>query len=255
MKIIKPRIEHEDLLEIAKRAPIIDKKSKEKEKPKTPNQTPIPTLFKDSGTYWEIQGVEYKNKIHTVNLLKSLLDQGSLKTQEDWAQYSIQAKAKGEFCTGDMPLQHALFTALYYQKDNPELEQAREFIKENMRNRWLTTLTRIVYQPTRKDKIIHNFQMPDQYELKENIVGKDRKIISDDKPSLKALLGTDNINQIKQVYNWINQTPTWIWRLNSKPGSIDERVAWFSALSDGAGLVCDRRPQGSDASLGVFVCA
>ncbi len=219
------------------------------------NPIAIPTGFSSSKDCWEIKGVKYRDKIHTINLLKTLLDSGNSKTQKQWAEYSNKAKEKGDFYLGDMPLYHAVFTALFKQKDAPDIEQARQFIQKQMRERYPMTLTRIAYQPSGKDKIIHNLQMPDQYNLEESIVGADREITEADKPALKALIGTDNINEIKSVYQWINQTPAWIWRVNSKPKSVDERVARFLAGSGWANLACGGGPGYAGAGLGVFLCA
>ena len=202
--------------------------------------------------YWRIEGVNYKGKIKTINLAQQLLPN---MTQDKHAEYREQAISKGEFYTGDMPLYHAVFTALFNQKDKPESEQARQFIKKSMREKWLMTLTRIAYQPRGKDKIIHNYNTKDEYSLEENIVGEDRFIEDADRSALKALLGTDNIQEIKNIYNWINETDTYIWRINSKPNKVDERVARFGADSDRADLDCYRYPDGRYPSLGVFTCA
>ena len=202
--------------------------------------------------YWRIEGVNYKGKIKTINLAQQLLPN---MTQDKHAEYREQAISKGEFYTGDMPLYHAVFTALFNQKDKPESEQARQFIKKSMRKKWLMTLTRIAYQPRGKDKIIHNYNTKDEYSLEENIVGEDKFIEDADRSALKALLGTDNIQEIKNIYNWINETDTYIWRINSKPNKVDERVARFGADSDRADLDCYRYPDGRYPSLGVFTCA
>ncbi len=200
--------------------------------------------------YWQIQGVNYMNEIKTINLAQQLLPN---MTQDKHAEYREQAISKGEFYTGDMPLYHAVFTALFNQKDKPESEQARQFIKKSMREKWLMTLTRIAYQPRGKDKIIHNYNTKDEYSLEENIVGEDRFIEDADRSALKALLGTDNIQEIKDIYNWINGTDTYIWRINSKPNKVDERITRFDAVSDRADLDCDWDPAYRDPSLGVCV--
>ncbi|MFA5174466.1 MAG: hypothetical protein WC438_04770 [Candidatus Pacearchaeota archaeon] len=211
-----------------------------------PNQSII-----NVGDYWTIPNVSYRNGIHTFDLSKTLLENGQAKTQEQWAEYRKIAQPKAEFYTGDMPLYHAVFTALFEQKDNPESEEARKFIQKSMRQKYPITLTRIAYQPRGKDKIIHNYKTNEQYELEENIIGPDRLIESGDSSALKALLGNEDINQINSIYNWINQTNAYLFRLNSKPKSVDERVAGFGAGSDRVCLSCGRYPEVAGASLGV----
>jgi hypothetical protein len=231
----------------------------EKRKKKTPpeinpeqkKQNKNPLEIKTIDDYWQIEGVNYNGEIYIVDLAKSLLDNGKSKTQDKWAEYREQAIKANEFYTGDMPLYHAVFSALFNQKDKPESEEAREFIQKQMREKYPITLTRIAYQPKGKDKVIHNYGTSQKYEINENIVGKDREIIAGDSNALTALLRDGDIDKIKSVYNWINQTPTWIWRVNSKPESIDERIARFVAGSDGAYLLCGRDATLADASLGV----
>lgn len=195
---------------------------------------------------WQIPEVAYRGETSIYDLSKTPLKS---KTQEEHAKHREQAK--GDFYVADMPLYHSLFTALYNQRNNPQTEEIRAFIQKSMREKWLTTLTRIAYQPKGKDKIIHNFGTNEQYDLEENIVGHDRIIQLEDSNALNALLGTDNINEINEVYNWINNTPAYIWRLNQKPEQIDERVARFFASSDGAIFDCDRNPLFSYEGLGV----
>jgi hypothetical protein len=201
--------------------------------------------------FWTISGVNYRNGIYDVDLAKSLLNSGKSNNQEDWADYSEIARMSGDFHVGDMPLYHAVFTSLFNQKDKPESEEARAFIQKQMREKYLMTLTRIAYQPKGKDKVIHNFGTTQKYELEEKIVGKDRIIESGDNLALTVLLGDSDIDRIKSVYNWINWTDTYIYRLNSKPSSVDESVAGFVANSDGADLSCYWGPADSGSSLGV----
>ncbi|MFA5174463.1 MAG: hypothetical protein WC438_04755 [Candidatus Pacearchaeota archaeon] len=215
-----------------------------------PNQSII-----NAGDYWTIPNVSYRNGIHTFDLSKTLLENGQAKTQEQWAEYRKIAQPKAEFYTGDMPLYHAVFTALFEQKDNPQFkqiaEEARQFIQNSMRQKCPITLTRIAYQPRGKDKIIHNYKTNEQYELEEKIIGPDRLIESGDCLALKSLLGNGDINKINSVYQWINQTNAYLWRLNEKPKNVDERVARFDASSGGVNLYCYWGPEYADASLGV----
>ena len=115
-----------------------------------------------SGDFWSISGVPYGTEFYTVDLLKTLLNEGNAKTQDEWIEFRKEAIPKNEFYTGDMPLQHALFTTLYKLRDDTvkkdEVETIKEFVKKPMFERWLATTTRIMYQPSGSldDVIIHN---------------------------------------------------------------------------------------------------
>jgi hypothetical protein len=213
------------------------------------------TGIQANSDFWKIPGVNDRGKIGTYGLSKTLLDNGSSKTQDEWASYSEQAKQRQDFYLGDMPLYHSISTALFKQPESQNREEARVFIQKNMREKYLMTLTRVAYQPKGKDKIIHNFGISEQYLLDELIVGEDRVIETKDSKALTVLLGTGDISEINSVYQWLNQTNAYIWRLNNKPKQVDERVAWFDAGSGGAGLDCGGGPADTGAGLGVRACA
>ena len=214
-----------------------------------PVQNPI---MNSNDNFWTINDVQYRNQIYKVDLLKTLLDEGNSKTQDEWIEYSINAKKNNDFFCADMPLQYAIFKALYNSPDNGEKEQARQFIQKSMRETWLSSLSRIFYSPSGNDKIIHNYKIPnEEYETSNLVVGKDRELEVSDKNVLEALVLTKDVDEVKKVLNWINETPVWIWRLNNKPKNVDERVARFSAYDVRAVLNCVGSPSYQDSSLGV----
>src|SRR3989344_2266429 len=208
------------------------------------------------GDYWQVSGVNYRNGVHTVDLAKTLLENGNVKTQDDWAAYSESALAQNEFRTPDYPLFYRLVKALYDAKDDStkaqEVEEAKKFLKDASRARMLMTLTRIAYRPSGEDVITHNFGTREKYEEKTDFVGEEGLLKDKANPaSCKALFGTDNVQDISDVFQWLNGTDTYIWRVNSRPNQLNERVAWFFADSDGASLGCSGYPAGANSSLGV----
>lgn len=223
----------------------------EDKKPKKQKPVKTNSPLEDLKDFWRIPNVNYRNGIYAVDLAKKLLDNGNSKTQEQWVEYSKQAKQNNDFYVGDMPLYHSVFTALS-KNNTKDAQEAIDFIKAQMRAKYPVTLTRIKYNPKGKDDVVNNYGMDDEYAIKTNLVGADEWIKeSKDTDYLNAILGTNNINEINQVYQRINGTDARIWRVNSKPASIDERVAWFNADSVGVDLCCCRDPRGSYSSFGV----
>jgi hypothetical protein len=203
----------------------------------------------NSGDFWRIN-INYRNAVYRADLSKSLLDGGIARTQQEWAKYTNDAKPKGDFYVGDMPLYFSILSA-FSKATGKDADEAREFLKKQMRAKWLMTLTRVQYNPKGSDKIIHNFYTPDIYEVQNNFIGGDSWIKDVDTTNLEALLGNGDKSQINAVFQKINDTDAYLWRVNSKPKKVDERVAWFGAGSDRADLDCDRGPSGSDSLLGV----
>ena len=231
----------------------------EKRKPKNaqPTQLPIvnPTNI-PANTYWTIPGVKYRGNIVDVQVLKDLLDKGNPKTQDDWAKYSINARKRGDFYLPDFPLFYNTLETACSLKSDSQVEEFKERIKEISRTRWIMTLTRIKYNDQGRDFIVHDDGMPTQYELEESFIGEDAIIPAKSSVYLyQKLLGTDSsIDKIKQVFNWLNATETYIWRLNGRSNSLDERVAGFYASPlHWASLGCYRGLSSEDDGLGLRI--
>ena len=205
------------------------------------------------GDSWEIKGVNYRNGIHTFDLLKAKLDNGSSKKQDQWAEYAEQAQKNGEFYTPDYPSFYAILKTLAHSVSTPEIEEARNFLRETSKNNYLITLTRIAYQPKGEDIIIHNYGTKNRDEERVKFVGPDELIANTSNLlAYQKLLGTkDSVQDIDKVFNWLDGTPARIWRVNSRPKTIDERVAWFNAYSGWALLFCDWVLDFAFGSLGV----
>lgn len=225
-----------------------------------PQNTTPPLIVKPAQTnlqFWTIPGANYRGSPVNVEILKTLLDNGTAKKQDEWASYSESARTNGEFYTPDYPLFYSALERAFDLKDDPnyktQLEEMRIVLKDFSRVNWLMTLTRIGYASSGKDTITHNFGLSDKYLLLEDFVGKDGELPAGSPAKVyQSLLGTKSqIDKIKNVFSWLNETPVYIWRLNSKPTSVDERVAGFVADSGRAILGCGGVPTYTDSSLGV----
>ena len=206
--------------------------------------------------FYSISGIPYRNEICCIDLSKTLLPS---KTQDEHAEHRLNAKS-GEFCLGDMSLYHALFTALYNNRDSQsfkdQIEEARQFIKESMLEHWLMTLTRIKYNPDGNDLVIHNYHQKDEWEVRINtFVGPDEhlndvKTTNVERP-LQVLLDTqqDGI-EIISAYIWLTGGNAYIWRVNSRPEETDERVARLDADFSRASFDCIGDPSNANEGLG-----
>ena len=218
----------------------------------TPLTQPI-VVPASSGNFWTVPGVNYRNNVVDVQILKNYLDNGNTKTQDDWARYSEQARTKGEFYLPDYPLFFATLERAYALKTDPTIEEMRKKVQELSRAKWLMTMTRIKYAGNGKDKIVHNYGMSDSQELEEPFVGDDGVIPAGSPVTLyQKLLGTQSsVTDINSIFKWLNGTDVYMWRVNSKPSKLDERVARFVANSGRAGLGCNGDPANTFAGLGV----
>ncbi len=206
--------------------------------------------------FWTIPNVKYRNGIYTVDLAKQLLDNGNSKVQEGWVEYSKQAKNNNNFYTGDLPLYHATFTTLFKNREGKqknEIREIRRFLCSTFESKGILTLTRIEYNP-RKDKVIHNFGMHDRYGCSENIVGPNEWVEhSSNKKLYKAILGTDKIKEIINVYGWGTERGAYLWRMHFKPEeTYTGAVRLYTGYSRGVIINCTGDyPWDSYSSLGV----
>lgn len=200
--------------------------------------------------FWRIHGVNYRDSIQPVDLSKKLLRP---MTQNESIIYSINALQNNRFRAASMPLYHSVFTSLFRNirsKKGKDIEKIRKFLYESINN-FISTLTRVEYNPSGIDKIIHNCNIPGQYEIAGNFVGPDEFVKNTSNQAVyKALLGTDDTQEINEIYKWICGNNPFLWRVNHRPENQDICVAGFGA-SSGADLWCCGDPRDSDSALGV----
>ncbi len=245
---INQKVEEEKRKEAleAKLKPKQDKQEKQEKDIIEPSNVSV----KDISDFWRIEGVEYKNNIYTVDLAKKLFPS---MTQDKLAEYSKKARAEGKFYGADMPLNYSIFRALYNQRTSKEAEEAKKIIEMQMIYSWLVTLTRINYKAKRLDEVIHNYNQDDEYKIDEKIVGPDGFVEKGDRNTLKALIGTDDIKEINDVFDWLVGKKAHIWRLNSKPERNVGGVATFGVSSGRAYLNCGRGPDEWDSALRIRI--
>jgi len=211
--------------------------------PTPPNTAGSPDFsLEELADCFSINGVQYRDGMHKVDLAKTLLNEA---TQDVHIAQAIQAQQSSQFYAPDAPLSYSIPKTLFKNKDNSQyreaIERARAFLQEMFEKRYLMTLTRIQYKKEGKDTVIHNPSMPDQDTFQENIVGQDGYIAraSNKAKPLKAIFRTDDsVHEINSVFKWISGKDTYICRLNSKPSQDTERIVRLSADPDGFGVDC-----------------
>jgi hypothetical protein len=212
--------------------------------------------LEDQLDHWTIHGIPYRNNTYSVDLLKTLLDNGQAKTQDQWSAYSRQALQAHQFHVADALLSHSLFAQLYHHREQAQhqdkLQPIAAFLKQAMVERWLMTLSRARYDPAGSDQVIHNIGLPDQYELQAPLVGPDEWVKDAASPApYQALLGSASTKEIQDIYHWLTGQEARLYRVNSTLPAVDERAVWFCAFSGGCDLNCDGDLRISYAALGV----
>ncbi|MBU0930052.1 MAG: hypothetical protein KJ623_03185 [Nanoarchaeota archaeon] len=189
---------------------------------------------------WLIENNEYK-----IQLSKSLIPSAT------------QEKQINNYITSTNSFKPANYQELFlignilYQNKNTEI---LNFLRESFKNNWIQTSSGVLYSPDKNDIVIHDKGLSSEQSLETKFIGPDRYIEKNDESALKCLTGLNNIDEIKEISQFLtDKNKTYLWRLNNKPSSDTYRVAWFSAVSDRAYLLCDRYPTDSNPALGVCV--
>ena len=188
---------------------------------------------------FDIPGVVYRGEAGTYRLFE---DMTPSMNQDKLAKLYEREKIAGNPHPIDAPLLWAIATSGYeLRNESPnDSERLREFLKAGFR-RYPNTLTRVIYNPSRKEEVIHNYGTSDAYSIAGKVVGVDAEVTQiPDKKVLELLLGTKNTKRINQISQWVNNTDFYIWRENSRSPEKIERVARFGADDDRLNLGCYR---------------
>ncbi len=164
-------------------------------------------------------------KINSGKNIYKLMDKlSSSMTQDKLAEFYESEKKKGN----PLPLNSIKFMELLEDAVNSNNNELKNYLCKSLRENWINTLTRVIYNPIKEDETIHNYGTSDAYSRTGNIVGDDNWIEKmNNKNALESLLKTTDVEKLNKISNEINQTPTYIWRLNSKLSEKSESVVRF----------------------------
>ena len=187
---------------------------------------------------WDIPEVLYRGERGTYRLFEKMTP---AMTQDQLAELYEKEKRKGNPHPTDMPLVWALATRALELRNEEESDQLKLFLKKGFR-KFPITLTRIVYNPSEDDVVIHNYGTQDDYSFTTQIIGDDVQIRELTDPAvLEKILGTQDIQNIDKVARYINGSPAYLW-FNVKPNKKEESVARFYADEGRLAFVYGRHP-------------
>ena len=166
---------------------------------------------------YRISGVVIDGNEHVVDLDKNLLDGGKSHTQDEWVVLTKKLPSAKQY--------NAIILSLYANKDHVNsqqralIEEAKEMLKQDFVKHYMMTSTRVAYQPTGKDKITHDFGYASMQVINDDIVGPHAWInpASGLEKPISAILGTDNLAEVEQAYEWLSGKKPYLWRVNEKP--------------------------------------
>jgi hypothetical protein len=247
--------EHNSLINISDINERCYKKSKQARQKANEKLARTGFSIEDHNEYWRITGVqepryiksdnnpdtvgEWQKETSIIDLLKTPLENGTEKTQDDWIEYSKQHRPEEQaiamsnntldaFIVPSLPTLHAALSALYDNKDHPQytaiILEAQEKLKTQLYGKYHHTLSNVTYQPKGKDIVTHQKGQLDAYQVPQAMIGskgyiKEISAVNE----LHALTGSNDTKHINSVYQWLTSKDTYLWRLNEKPEETIER--------------------------------
>ncbi len=207
-----------------------------------------PVTLSGSDNAWTIKGVHYQGQVIPITLSRELLPAMNLGQM---VKHAKKAMEKGEPHSANAQVFYAVAKRAMEQ-DNREVQK---FMRETIFNQYPNLLSVVRYAPKGKlDEIVHNPRLLNRYSAKVDFVAPDEFIRgSKRREDYEALVGADNPDEVADVLGWVTGRKAYLWRVNRRPPSVDERVVGLSANSDRFDLDCSRGPQNAVVSFRVIL--
>jgi hypothetical protein len=186
---------------------------------------------------YRLRNVNYDGGIYVVDWSKQLLLDKALHDQYTWLQFTQSPSWK----LPSSQLVHATLLALYNNRENPNRVQkdlSRKVIDEiflaDFKENLPFTSTIVRYMPKGNDEIIHDYCYRTQNRIDTQMAGKEGLIneASGFEWKINALLGTRNLAEVEQVYEWLSGKKPFLWQMDQKPEAEALRAVVFAIMGD-----------------------
>lgn len=181
---------------------------------------------------YRLHNVPYLAGVGIIDWSKELLEQGRANTPDRGSKLSKNR----EFQLPSLLAYTATVQGLHQHQNGAQKKlvgKVRSMLQKDMRDYCMLTSSRILYNPSSPDKIIHGYGTGKEISFEADFVSANQwvsKNISD--LELKSLFGTSDADKIVQAYNWFSEKNLYLWRVNSRPEVLTEKVVWLNISSD-----------------------
>lgn len=192
-----------------------------------------------------LQNVMKLGKLYTIEWTKGLLDNGASRTQQEWMELT---KTKEEKLASAVDYTASLI-ALFKNKDHHDPAQQnligrmREMFRQDFdpRKPYLQTSTRVQYNTSGMDVVWHDWRYSTQTEKHIDMVGPGGfiNINSGFGSIVDALVGTPNLLDVEEAYEWASGKKPYLWRINSRPAQAVERAVVLGVSNGNGWFIID----------------
>jgi len=192
-----------------------------------------PTV-RESGL-WTMTNVFYRGNYSTFQIYENLTDRMNAQQMSD--EYNKQKPLGNPY-----PANSLIIFSIADVAQKSKNKTLINFLHDSFRYNFPHAFSEIVYYPSGHGRVIHNFGTQDEFYLNgKNLIGHDDWIENlENYDILRLVSGTKNIEDLNKRSQSINQTPTYLMRINSKPNENIERVVRFVADAFRFNLGCVR---------------
>ncbi|MBR9692739.1 hypothetical protein GOV07_02285 [Candidatus Woesearchaeota archaeon] len=171
----------------------------------------------------------------SLELSASLLDNGTYLNQAGW-QEALQ-ESPWRLITG---LEYwGLMENLFDNQGDEHVKTVRKLLADDFKQHWMMTGTQIIYTPNGLDRVVHGIDQDNPLVVEADITGQEGYLNDYMRAATKALLGTDDIDKVKEVYGWLNNKKPYLWRFNKKPTQEVKRALVLGGSSGYADIDAD----------------
>jgi|GEM_PF-6770040 len=188
----------------------------------------IEFAVREEEQYFMISGVPLIDGYYDCRLGKQLLADGKPMLQSEWSEYTRKQRPLGQFHAASAETYHALFTALYQQRDHLEflkvLRKLQHCLYEKFQSGLLGTLSTATYRArtdTLADIVTHDCGLSTEHVLwypHRSMTDQSGFITrkSSSRDVLGVILGDTDSSKINAIYRWItNDTlDSYVWTLD-----------------------------------------
>ncbi len=119
----------------------------------------------------------------------------------------------------------AFFQAMYdLRSKGGDIERARQFVADSMKNRYKLTLTRARHVPQGSDLIIHNYKTSSEERLEANLVGKYGQVIDVLPLETSLALTGKTPEEIEEILKYFSDRQALLLGFGSKPYQMYDSV-------------------------------
>lgn len=225
----------------------------------TPTGLPGKFTLTEQDDRYVLNPVFYRGELYRVGLSKKLLDNGDSHTQDAW----LATLKDSPWHVPSGPLMLNIVNKLYEERAGEYakiIKKVQGILRKDFKDNWMSTSTRVRYTASGLDEVTHDYGTNEEWSVEADVVGPSLWVDAQSNcgESLDALLGTNHVEHLTTLTQWLNKQNPYLWRVNNRPQSEAVRALVLGVIDSNSfyvyadGFIDDVRPVRGVASQKIF---